>query len=194
MAKSKKQPRKNGPYLAAAFFCDNVLEEKDGTLSAVRMLDQIKVTVPASAPDDFPSEENKVPLAMAGLLSFKSGESPGPHTVRLEMESPTGKVSTAHEQTIPFAGQAHGGGNLILRFVLRVNKGGLFWFNVYLDNKLMTTMPLQVTVEREQPTQATSAAQPLADSSAALPTPAMDSSSRRPGKDSSSNPKKRSPS
>jgi hypothetical protein len=151
MAKKKKGEQRPGPYLAAAFFCENVVESKAGNLSAIQILDQIKVFIPADAPPDFPSVENKLPLAMAGLLSFKTGERPGDHRVRMVMRSPTGKVQTTLDQTIPFTQPPHGGGNLILRSTLKVNKGGLFLFDVYLDDKLMTTMPLHVTVERTQP-------------------------------------------
>ncbi|MBA3571933.1 MAG: hypothetical protein H0W34_08175 [Pyrinomonadaceae bacterium] len=44
-----------GPYLSAVFFCEKILDEKDGTLSAIRIVDQL-VLVPSEvpSPDDKP--------------------------------------------------------------------------------------------------------------------------------------------
>src|SRR5260370_17336461 len=91
MAK-KKRKIDGGPYLAAAFFCEQVIESKDGSLSAIRIIDQIQVAIPANLPADVPSKENRVAVNMAGLLSFKTGYArPGQHTVRVIMRSPSGK-------------------------------------------------------------------------------------------------------
>src|SRR5262245_54605911 len=136
MAK-KKPAKKGGPYLAAAFFCDAVIEDRaDGALSAIRIIDTINIVLPATP--DFPSEENALPVAVAGILSFKSGDSPGGHVVRVVMNSPSGKKSPPFEQTLTLVETEQGGANLILRNTISVVKGGLFWFDVYLDGKLIT--------------------------------------------------------
>jgi hypothetical protein len=45
----------SGPYLAAAILCEKVLQEKDETISIIRMVDRISVTVNASeAPETMP--------------------------------------------------------------------------------------------------------------------------------------------
>ena len=41
MARKKKRQRKGGPYIAAAFFCEGVIEDKLGTLSAIRIIDRL---------------------------------------------------------------------------------------------------------------------------------------------------------
>ena len=41
MASKKRSAKKTaGPHLAAAFFCQSTIEDKDGTLSAIRIVDQ----------------------------------------------------------------------------------------------------------------------------------------------------------
>jgi hypothetical protein len=153
MPNRQKKPRMpEGPYLVAAFFCEQIIADKaDGALNAIRIIDQINIAVaptPPGAPE-FPSDENRLPVAIAGLLSFKTGKSrKKQHTVRVEMESPSGKKNPPFEQTIPFSDVDHGGANLILRNVVRVLKGGLFYFNVYLDGNLVTRMPLLIEIKK----------------------------------------------
>ena len=39
-----------GPYLHAAHFCEKLLTEKDGVLSAIRIIDRITVTASGATP------------------------------------------------------------------------------------------------------------------------------------------------
>jgi hypothetical protein len=115
MARSKpaaKKPTKKagGPYLAAAFFCESVIEDKqDSALTAIRIVDTIMFQLHPSAPADFPSETQRLPVPISGLLMFKTGDSPGEHTVRLVAESPSGKKHTILEQVVTFTQPPHGG-------------------------------------------------------------------------------------
>jgi hypothetical protein len=149
MAK-RKQPEKQGggPYLAAAFFCENVIEDRSGALSAIRMIDKIDIDLDATAPPDFPSEENKLPVAVSAVLSFKTGDAPGKHTISAELIPPSGKKNQPFEQTGQFSEEPHGGANIHLKLIIKVVKGGLFWLNVSLDGTLVTRMPLQITIRR----------------------------------------------
>jgi hypothetical protein len=149
---AKKKKKTGGPYLAAAFFCENVLESKDGLLTPIRILDQITLPIPADVPADFPSKENPAIVTMSGLLSFKTGYwRAGQHTVRTIMHSPSGKKPQAVENNLEFSRPPQGGANLILRSQIKVFNGGLFWFDVYLDGKLMTRMPLVITLQKQEP-------------------------------------------
>jgi hypothetical protein len=155
MAKRKQsETKKGGPYLAAAFFCETTIEDKqEGTLSAIRMVDQLTFILDPSAPPDFPSEKQRLPVNIRGVVSFKTGDSPGEHTIRLVMESPSGKkTDTPFEQVLPFTPEPHGGANWIFNGTILVQKGGLFWFHVFLDGKQVTRMPLQISVLRVEPT------------------------------------------
>jgi hypothetical protein len=157
MAKISKLPRKSGPHLAAAFFCDGIIEDaKDHALSAIRMVDTFRIVLPSSAPKDFPSETNRLPVPVSGLLSFKTGDSPGEHVVKLVVESPSGKKQTVYEQHFILGKEPTGGANIRLHQTVQVKKGGLFWMHVFLDGKRVTIMPFQILVIREGdgPTQA----------------------------------------
>ncbi|MBW1985718.1 MAG: hypothetical protein JRI50_00595 [Deltaproteobacteria bacterium] len=78
----------SGPFLAAAFFCDKVLEEKDGTLSAIHIVNRITHTISApDAPETMPS----IIINAFAVLSFKSGKARGKYTLKLLPTSPSGK-------------------------------------------------------------------------------------------------------
>jgi hypothetical protein len=149
MAKvSKRLKRMRGPQLAAAFFCETLLEDKDGVLSAIRIIDTVTVQIPNSAPPNIPSDEHRIPVVASGLITFKTGDSPGEHKVRIVAESPSGKKQTVKEDTVVFTKAEQGGINIRLNSVVQVKKGGLFWFHVFLDEKRFTSMPLIISVER----------------------------------------------
>jgi hypothetical protein len=142
MAKSRKG-KLGGPYLAAAVFCELTTEDRDGAVSAIRIIDQINLMVHPSAPADV-----KLPVHIQGLLTFKTGYATGgERPIRLVMHSPSGKTQ-ALDYTVSFSPNPHGGANLRLQQVIMVDKGGLFWFDVMLDGKRMTRMPLFINVAR----------------------------------------------
>ncbi len=153
MAARKKQTKKmGGPFLAAAFFCEKIIEDKlDGALTAVRITDQVNVWLAPSAPPDVPSKKRRIPVTATGLVSFKTGGSPGTHTIRIVIVSPSGKKHVALEQSLPFTPLPHGGANLRFESVMNVSTGGLFLFHVYLDGKRAASMPLQITIQRSEP-------------------------------------------
>jgi hypothetical protein len=152
MAKQKKLTKKNdGPFLAAALFCERTIEDKqDSALSVIRIIEQIDLWVDPSAPADFPSETQRLPIHISALLSFKTGNSPGDHALRLVMQSPSGKSKILFDATLPFTPQPYGGANLRLNTTIQVYKGGLFWLHVFLDGKRMGRMPLQISIQRGQ--------------------------------------------
>jgi hypothetical protein len=146
----KRSRKKGGPYLAASFFCEKIIEDKqDSALSAIRIIDTITVQLDASTPPEIPSEEHRIPIGIASLLSFKTGDSPGEHTVRVVMRSPSGKESeTVYEQIIRFPPEPQGGANLRVQNLIHVKKGGVFWMEVFLDDKPVTRMPLLISIQR----------------------------------------------
>jgi hypothetical protein len=152
MAKKKSASKKlSGPYLSAAFFCDQIVEEKDsGVLSCIRIIDTINLTVAADAPKDVPSETHQIPVTLNGLVAFKRGDAKvGSHDVKLVGHSPSGKVTTLVEKVVPFREEKHGGMNLRLNATIAISIGGLFWVHVYLDGKEYTRIPLNIVVHRE---------------------------------------------
>jgi hypothetical protein len=149
MAQGKKKAHKRkigGPFLAAAVFCENLLEDRDNTVSPIRILDRITVQSPQAVPPDH------TPMAIVWVLvSFKAGDAPAAHTFRFVMNTPDGKRSDiAKDMKFNFAGKNEHGFNIKLQLPVPIHNG-LFWFDVYLDDRLVTRMPLRVAVELVAP-------------------------------------------
>src|SRR5579884_3317923 len=141
---------RGGPFLTAAFFCDRIIEDKsDDSMTAVRFLDKIKIILDPSAPANVPSEEHRIPVSLFGLVAFKTGDSPGKHTIRIDLVSPSGKVGRGvFEQVFMFPQEPVSGVNVRLVTTISIKNGGLFWMQVYLDDILVTQVPVEILVER----------------------------------------------
>jgi hypothetical protein len=161
MAKTNKPEKKGGPYLAAACFCNNVIEDKLGTISGIQIIDQIIVQLPPNAPPDFPSEENRLMVPIWALIVFRTGYSPGRHTVKLVCVSPSGKKEPGQGdgQTVNFTPQEYGGAQFANRITFAVYKGGLFWIDVMLDGKRVTRMPIRIEIRRAESSQSPEASE-----------------------------------
>lgn len=153
MAKKKKKtlsakPRAvGGPYLAAAVFCESIVPGADQALSAIRIIDRITVTLPPDAPTDI---EQGFPLALWVLLIFKSGDSRGPHRIQLVVNAPSGERREIPEREAAFSEGPSGGASQRVHLSIGIKSEGLYLVDVLLDRKLMTRMPLQVVIKREE--------------------------------------------
>lgn len=133
-----------GPYLAAALFCERVLEEKDGVISIVRVVDRVIQT--ASGPDA-PEQMPPLNYGLTALIALKSGKATGSVQVRIDMEPPSGLVKPGPSMTFLMEG-ADRGQNLIMRMQMTFEEPGLYWFNVCVEDKVVTRMPLRVVYTR----------------------------------------------
>jgi hypothetical protein len=139
-----------GPLLAAAVFCEQILEDKDMAMSCIRIADNFTITLPPDTPDDVPSEDKRVPFPTRGLVSFrKGGLTERKHRVRLVLRSPDGKTGSVFDQELTFAGDEPTSlANVRFDLTLLLKKGGLFWMTVLVDDIELTRVPLTVNVER----------------------------------------------
>ena len=135
------------PHVSVACFCETLLEDKDGTLSAIRIVDTY--TLPTDAmdvpPDVIPA------IVVTGLVALKSGEVTGPHTVRLVLENPLGvRTDLSPKEGWPVVLKGgHSGVNLKIRFPLGVKNFGQCWFDVVFDDEVLTRMPLRLRRDEE---------------------------------------------
>src|SRR5260370_5270472 len=134
----------SGPYLVAALLCEKVLQEKDGIVSIIRMVDRITLTASASiSPEALPP----LTLNLTLFLAFKSGSARGSNTIKLRIESPSG--IKLPEQLLPifFEGEDRGA-NLILALNMVVDQERVYWFDILLEEELFTRVPLRVIYQR----------------------------------------------
>lgn len=146
--KSKSRQKIGGPFLAAAFFCENVLEDKDGVLSAMRIVDTINVAIHPSAPADFPSAETPLQLQQNMLFIIKTGDAPGKYEFSITAESPAGKKQEVDKREIELHGPVAGGLNIRHAITFLLRSAGVYWFSVRINRKLMTRVPLSINVIR----------------------------------------------
>ncbi|MBI2217108.1 MAG: hypothetical protein HYU51_07415 [Candidatus Rokubacteria bacterium] len=137
-------PDLGGPYLQIAAFCENVIEGKDGVLSLIRVIDRfVHTAVGAGAPEKMPA----VPVNAHLVLSFKSGFAKGSFPVKIRGVSPDGKPLPDVSIPMQLEGDDRGQ-NIVLQVGLVLEQEGLYWFDVYVGERLMTRMPLRLVYQR----------------------------------------------
>jgi hypothetical protein len=135
---------KPGPHLGMAVFCEKVLQEKDGVLTIVRVVDRIIVTASGlDVPSEIPPGQVNVTLAVV----LKSGDARGRHSLRVRPELPSGEQLPRTEMPVLFEGEDRGI-NAIFQIALPIKQEGLYWFDVVLDeNQCLTRVPLRIVYQ-----------------------------------------------
>jgi hypothetical protein len=152
MAKKKKaaKAKMGGPFLAAAIYCHNILEDLRGMLTIQGITDTLHIKLGPLAPESMPSKEHPVVINHQLLLIFRSGDAPGKYRLRLVIEGPSGKRMNAINEPITLSDPPHGGATVKTAATLSVGGGGLYLIDVFLNSKLMTRMPINIAIERDQ--------------------------------------------
>lgn len=128
-------------YLHVATFCEKVLREADGVLSLIRMFDRFNVIGESE-------EMQTTLLSFMVFISFKSGFMRGKQRIALRPQSPTGKELPAMEFPVLFEGDNDRGPAIGFQVNWPVEEEGVFWWDLYLNEELVTRMPLRVTYQR----------------------------------------------
>jgi hypothetical protein len=146
----------DGPYVSVAALCESVLDEKIGRLSCIRFIDKIDVNfavMRANAPEGTNLPPIPIPpFLVTGLISLKSGGFKGKKSIKVNVIKPSGismNIKGDMSETFPvvFEGGSHGV-NLILNLTLQTDEEGLYYFDVLLDEEMVTRIPLLVTYTR----------------------------------------------
>lgn len=129
----------NGPFLQIAAICERVLEERDGVMSVIRMVDRFTID---AGPDDPPDMQPRI-LPLMVLIIFKAGAATGSAVVGIQPEGPDGIKRAKIELPVLFEGEDRGVA-LRLNIALEVPVAGLYWFDVTVDRELSTRIPVRV--------------------------------------------------
>jgi hypothetical protein len=129
-----------GPYVAAAVFCEKVLQEADGMLSLIRIVDRITFHVvgPQGAP---------VPVPLFLVLMLKAGHTQGTHEVSVRAMGPSGQDLGTIQTPMLFESNDRGV-NVIIPFPFRPTEDGLYWFHVAVEGQPLTRVPLRAIFQR----------------------------------------------
>ena len=132
-----------GPYVQTAAFVETVLNERDGVLSLIRLIDRIFVNVPAGAPPELPEGGN---LTVRLAIMLKAGDARGRHQVSLHPHLPSGQDLESKVVEVFFEGDERGV-NLIIDLELP-GMEGLYWVDVDVSGRVITRMPLRLIYQR----------------------------------------------
>ena len=130
-----------GPFVNVAAFCERVLNEQDGVLSAIRLINEINVQAQGEgAPDAMPP----VVVTTTLLVALKAGKARGSQTVQVIVEQPDGAKRPGPEVAINFGPGEVGGANLIMPMAISVETAGVYWTDILVNKRLVSRVPLQV--------------------------------------------------
>ncbi|SRR5216683_6180302 len=133
-----------GPFLQAALFCEKALQEKDGVVSAIRIVDRvISSAIGADPPTSMPPLQWSITL----FVSLKSGFARGSYSVRVTGTMPSGRAMPSASLPVLLEGDDRGV-NIIANMTIQFQEEGLYWFDVYFEGRLLTRMPLRVVYQR----------------------------------------------
>jgi hypothetical protein len=144
-----------GPFLAAALLCETLLREEEGTLSLVRVIDHATIT----APEEVLKSGQPIPFRTFLVVSFRAGTFDGPATIGIRPSGPSGTTvvgpagAPAEKQEYPvlFEGRSRGpnsGVNFNIQMTIGLSEAGPYWFDIFLDEELVTRVPLLVEYQQ----------------------------------------------
>lgn len=134
-----------GPYVSTAVLCERMLEEKDGVVTLVRIIDRLIVT--AQGPEA-PATLPPTLVSVVAVIWLRSGTALGRHVLKLRPEKPSGTQLEATELSVHFEGEERGARTLG-NIALTADEEGLYWFDVLLDDVLLTRIPLRIMYQRQ---------------------------------------------
>jgi hypothetical protein len=133
----------DGPYLNMAVFSERTIQETDGVLTLVRVVDKITARPPAGA-----EPQPQMPSFMAQLyltVILKAGRARGDYLLTVRPVDPTGAQLPDSPNPVTFTDADDGAGaNVIINVNLGVHHEGLYWFNILLNDQLLTRVPLRI--------------------------------------------------
>ena len=133
-----------GPYIQMAGLCEQVIEDKTGALSLIRVVDTITHT---EARPDAPVEIPPVTYPMKMVIMLKSGRAHGQHELKIVPQLPSGETKKPLIRSIQMEGEERGANNIV-NMLFTFTMEGLYLFNVYLDDSLLTRIPLRIRYNR----------------------------------------------
>jgi hypothetical protein len=130
------------PIYVSAFFCDRLLTEADGVLSAIRLVDIFSAMVPEEGAKQF------VPRLETNLVLIFRSDSQAEFTATIHMKDPRGTVKSS---TIPVTLSGQSGVYVYTMYIVLVINGaieGTNWFDISVNGSLANRLALVV---RHQP-------------------------------------------
>ena len=130
-----------GPFLQVAVICQAALREVDGSISLIRVVERIMVQGHTPEMQPFPIQN----LTLVVLV--KAGVANGKYKVTVAPYTPSGQPLPSLETAVLFEGGERGVG-IITPMALAATEEGLYWFEVRVEEVVLTRIPLRVLYQR----------------------------------------------
>ena len=131
-----------GPFVSLAVFCENVINDADGVLTLVRLVDTVTVSAQGEdAPSDIPPG---TVLNLNVVVGIKAGNAKGRQQVQVTFEHPDGTRKPGPQVPVHFSGAPNAGQNIHLQVALALTDAGLYIADVTVNDRVVTRMPLDV--------------------------------------------------
>jgi hypothetical protein len=128
----------------SAIICERVLREEDGTLSAIRMVDVVRLA-PVGAASEQLDEAPAYSLFL--VVTFKGGVLGTRHGVSITAHAPSGAADIVAESELELSttvADAPPGFNMIGELQMGLGNLGTYWFEISLNGERVTAVPLTV--------------------------------------------------
>jgi hypothetical protein len=133
-----------GPYLLMAVLCERAQQDQYGSFSVMNVLEQLVAgTDSPDAPLKMPTFRFQGNLA----VSFASGNAKGEHALTIVPIEPSGERMDLVLQVINLKGEDHRA-TFVSSVSMDITTEGVYWFEVALDKRVVTRIPLKIRYER----------------------------------------------
>jgi hypothetical protein len=140
------------PLVRIAAVADRVLQEKDETISLIRIIDRFTLTLTqGDAPEGSVVPPGVMPPSRLGLnviLSTVAGQARGARSITLGILRPDGTRSLGPNLEIE-CGQDIDAQNWVVQLTLQVVEPGTYWIEWECNGRLLTRVPLQIRYVRQ---------------------------------------------
>ncbi len=134
-----------GPYLLMAVLCQTAQQDQYGSFSVINVLEQLVAgTNDPNAPEKMPTFRFQGHLA----VQIAAGDASGSHRLSVVPVQPSGERLDAVSQRIQFKGIDHRA-TFISNVSMDIEEEGVYWFDVTLDDRIVTRIPLRIRYERQ---------------------------------------------
>jgi hypothetical protein len=124
-----------------AFTCERILQEMDGSISAIRLIDIFRVPVPI--PPDF-----KIAFWLVAIAKYRIGQSPGKAEFKItQIRTNRDRIDLGSHAAESLVNEIDGqeivpGLGLIVQFNVKVDTIGTDYLEIELDGTLRATVPI----------------------------------------------------
>lgn len=133
------------PYLLVAVICQRAQQDQYGSFSIINVLEQLVAgSDDPNAPEQMPSFRLDANL----VIVFASGSQEGQRTVTVVAEQPDGTRLQPVDQRILLRGGDQRA-TIVSDLSLDISQTGVYWFDVFLEGRLVTRIPLRIGYERQ---------------------------------------------